>query len=443
MSQIRIVGPVWDGLEPELMADPRETCAAFFTDAGVAGRLLARTAEIAPRNAYSSRTPTKAELQPAYLVDLTVRARRAGAGLVLVHTHPFDSATPNFSAIDDAGEEPLRAFLEARLPGRTHAAMVVSHGGVQARELGAGPAIEVIAVGADMRRLSPRSSACASVSTVFDRQVRAFGAAGQEALAALEVGVVGVGGTGSVVAQELALLGVRRFVLVDPDRLEATNRNRVFGAAPALEGCLKTRVAAANIERVNPAAEVEAIDADVLTAAAADRLAQTDFIFLCTDSHASRAMVAQLAYQHLVPTVDMGVSIGVGSTGTVEEVTGRIQMLSPGLACLVCSGALSAEAIRRELMTPEQRAADPYFRGAGEPQPAVASLNATAASLAVSMFMAAVTGAPLRARYQWYDGVSGRVRTPVVERRADCLVCSASGAMARGLAVDNPLRGVR
>ncbi|MFC3068927.1 HesA/MoeB/ThiF family protein [Phenylobacterium soli] len=417
---------------------------SFFTRTGFGGRALSVLAERAPAGAYLRRTDVAAELAPAYLVELTARARRMGAGLVMAHTHPFDHGMPEFSDVDNAGEEPLRAFLEARLPTQPHAAMVISQGGVRARVLGGAAAVKVVRVGAEVRTLfDPDLSASSFSHDVYDRQVRAFGRAGQTAIASTEVALVGLGGTGSVVAQELAHLGVRRFLLIDPDKLETSNRNRVFGAQPELIGRHKVEIAAENILKVNPQAQIETRVEDVLTRAAADRLAESDFIFLCTDSHASRAMVSQLAYQHLVPAIDMGVSIGVGDAGEVREITGRAQMLAPGLGCLLCAGAISSEVVRIEMMTEVQRAQDPYFRGQGEPQPAVVSLNATMSSLAVSMFMGAVTSAPFRARYQWYDGVTGRLRTPTVGRNPGCLVCSSSGVIGHGPSATNPLRGAR
>ncbi len=69
------------------------------------------------------------------------------------------------------------------------------------------------------------------------------------------------------------------------------------------------------------------------------------------DSHASRAVVGQAAYQYLVPAIDMGVSISVAE-GLITHITGRVQLLAPGQPCLSCTGALDGEQIRRELLTP-------------------------------------------------------------------------------------------
>jgi ThiF family len=65
----------------------------------------------------------------------------------------------------------------------------------------------------------------------FDRQARVFGVESVEDLGQLRAGIVGCGGTGSAVASLLARAGVRRFLLIDADRVDdavsATLGNRM------------------------------------------------------------------------------------------------------------------------------------------------------------------------------------------------------------------------
>ena len=63
----------------------------------------------------------------------------------------------------------------------------------------------------------------------YDRQVRFFGEEGQEKLESTSVGVIGTGGLGSHVVQQLAFLGIGEMLLVDPDVLESSNANREVG----------------------------------------------------------------------------------------------------------------------------------------------------------------------------------------------------------------------
>ena len=63
----------------------------------------------------------------------------------------------------------------------------------------------------------------------FDRSIRFFGREGQEKLAACRAAVVGVGGLGTHVVQQLAHLGVGALVLIDSEDLDMTNLNRYVG----------------------------------------------------------------------------------------------------------------------------------------------------------------------------------------------------------------------
>jgi hypothetical protein len=62
----------------------------------------------------------------------------------------------------------------------------------------------------------------------------------------------------------------------------------------------------------------------------------------------------------MIPVIDMGVRIQVLG-GKVSDIAGRVQMLGPGLPCLVCNGFLDPEQVRRDLLTDEARARDPYM----------------------------------------------------------------------------------
>jgi len=127
----------------------------------------------------------------------------------------------------------------------------------------------------------------------------------------------------------------------------------------------------------------------------------------------------------------MGVSIVV-QENHVKHVTGRVQMLSPGLGCLTCANILDPDIVRYDLMTSYERKRDPYFVGLSVPEPAVISFNSTIASLAITMFLSATTGIPSFARYQIYNGIDGTVRSISFTQDPTCIVCSRRGALGRG-----------
>jgi len=293
---------------------------------------------------------------------------------------------------------------------------------------------EIVEVGSSIVQwpefAEPKEGA-AGVSAQYDRQVRAFGSHGQRQLGALRIAIVGLGGTGSVVAQQLAHLGVTDFVLIDPDALETTNLNRVVGASPNQVGMAKVLVAEEMIRRINPTAKTEALREDIRDSSTVRRLLDVDFFFCCTDSQGSRAVLNQFAYQYLVPGIDLGVVIDARD-GRVSHVSARVQMLAPGLACLVCGEILDSEEVRRDLLSDQARKRDPYILGTAIPQPSVISINSLAASNAVTMFLGAVVGMPVPSRHQRLRLQVGTTADVHVDQNPACYVCGPLGAVGRG-----------
>ncbi|WP_418126466.1 HesA/MoeB/ThiF family protein [Variovorax sp. 160MFSha2.1] len=418
-----------------------ETCAVGFVHTAGGSvdrpRYTVQGLLLAPENAYLERRAGRASLTPEFMLETANRARTIGAGVILLHTHPGARPLEGFSQVDDAGEAALVSYFKARIPDREHFAAVVTGTRVHLRELGGGIAASALAVGPAVRVYSGAEGF--EADDRYDRQIRAFGAEGQAALSQLTVAVIGLGGTGSIVVQQLAHLGVGRFVLMDHDVVDVTNLNRLLGATPKDIGLPKVHVAERAITTINPSAICEPHVGDITCSALAARLAEVDFIFGCTDSMASRAVLNQLAYQYLIPVIDMGVAIRV-EADRLASVTGRAQMLAPGLGCLVCADGIDGQQVRWEMMTPAQRRADPYFENASVPQPAVMPLNGMVTSAAVAMFLSALTSYPGKARLLHYDGMRGSIRPQLLSPRPHCIVCSAEGALARGDSWTLPVR---
>lgn len=129
------------------------------------------------------------------------------------------------------------------------------------------------------------------VTEISDRYHRSFGRnigiltlAEQEKLAESTVAVVGTGGVGGNVAILLARMGVGRFRIADFDKFELANINRQYGAATDTVGQQKADVVAADIARINPAAEIQVFpegfteeNADALLAGADIAIDAIDF----------------------------------------------------------------------------------------------------------------------------------------------------------------------
>ncbi len=436
MNQIVFQDGASDSLRDELLASATESAAMLLavpsrTPMG-RWRLLVREVIRIPPGSYLHQTPAGVSIAPEFTAFVLKKARASGSCIVFVHTHPWHGRV-RASSVDRECEAVLMPCAFSRVPGVPHARLILGREAYDAalfdNSLEELP-LEVVDVGAVLLRPA-RSPEDVQSNPHFDRQIRAFGALGQRRVESLRVAIIGLGGTGSVVAQQLAYLGAQRFLLIDPEDVEESNLNRVVGATRGDVGRSKVDVAEGWIKHIRPDADVEVIKDTALKVAVARSILDTDAFFCCTDTHGSRAVLNQLAYQYLVPGFDVGVVIQVLDE-RITHITGRVQMLAPGLACLVCSEVLDPEQVRRDLMTEEQRRADPYIVGAAQPQPAVISINSTVVSLAVTMYLAAVAGVPVGTRHQIVRFESGMVRAIANEQTPQCVVCSTAGAIACG-----------
>ena len=433
----RIVFPdgALSALKTALLAHaPLEAAAVMTVAPSGEDALLVNDVALAPSEAYRVQTPVRLELDPTFHVPMLKRARDEGLGLIFVHTHP-SARVVEFSEVDEAGEALVMPALFARAAHGPHGSLILSEHGHAARaRLSDGSSIsipDIVEVGRSIKRSGPALGQ-ATLEAIDDRNIRALGEDGQRALRALTVVVVGAGGTGSLVVEAAAHLGIGRLIVIDDERIEDTNLNRVVGTSPGSIGRLKVDVAAEMVARITGGRTVvEPFPLNVLDEEGGRLLLRADVVICCTDSHGSRAVVNQIAYQHLVPAIDLGVQVDAVD-GQVQAIAGRVQMLAPGLPCLQCGGVLDPAAVRRDFESAQERAADPY-NVPETPQPAVIALNGVVASSAITMLMAAVAGLPMRSRGLNYNGREGIIRSFGAEPAADCVVCSRTlGAFAAG-----------
>ena len=421
-------------LRGSLLSSKEERCAILYATESRRSngqlRLLVCGIEFPAPGDYLRQGLKEAELTPAFVAHIAKKAKLERLALVFVHTHPGEQA-PLFSSIDDRGEDILDQFLDRRGVDRYHVALVMSAGGLRARRLGRDEEMRVISLGAKRVVEFDPNLDTIEYSEIFDRQVRAFGAAGQRRLERLRVAIVGLGGTGSIAAQQLVHLGVKQFILVDHDFVEETNLNRIVGATPSDIGKTKVEVAARYLEAFRIGVSADQIVSSVVHASTAHQLIDADIIFCCTDSHGSRSVIQQVAYQHLIPCIDVGSTI-TQMEGNITGIFGRVQLLSPSLPCLWCCELLDSTEVRRDMMSESERRLDPYIVGAHEPAPAVISLNGTVVSLGISMLLGIVAGVPVSGTHLIYNALKASIRSVRGTPQPNCFICSENGALAKG-----------
>lgn len=334
------------------------------------------------------------------LEAVLLRAARRGHSVVKFHSHPTGFRA--FSPTDDKSDCELFPSVHGWVDDDgPHASVVMlADGFLFGRTIDAAgnfePLRRVCVVGDGVALYGETETA--PVPAHAERHAQLFGEGTTQLLRTLRIGIVGCSGTGSVVTELIARLGPRSVVLVDPDRIEKRNLNRILGstAEDAAEKRFKVDVLRRTIVGTGLGVEVEALPFVIASRRAVQAIASCDFVFGCMDSHDGRRTLNRLASFYLLPYVDVGVSLQADGKGGIDQVCSSCNYLQPGGSSLLSRRAINAKRADAEAMlrkNPElyaQLRREGYIENAHEDRPAVISVNALAAALGVNEFLARV-----------------------------------------------------
>jgi len=263
------------------------------------------------------------------------------------------------------------------------------------------------------------------MSRRYDRNIGLFGAEGQRKLRQTSVAVVGVGGLGSAMVQQLALLGVGSISLIDSEELDDSNRNRFIGARShdPVPGSLKVNLAHRLVQVVNPDVASEPIPEQLISSKAFAAIRRANWVIGCFDKDGPRAILNELCAAYTKPYID--IASDVPETGVYG---GRVCVAYDGKGCLSCFDLLDRKAVRRYVQPEEEALEEDKIYGIDrrlldEKGPSVAPLNGVIASLAATEFMAAATGMRPPTRLQEYRGNLSKVLVVTDPPKPDCFVC--------------------
>lgn len=233
--------------------------------------------------------------------------------------------------------------------------------------------------------------------SMFDRQ-SFLGADSQFLFENIKVGIIGYGGGGSHIGQQLAHIGVKNITVFDDDKIEITNLNRLVGGVftDVKNAILKVNIAKRVIKRIFPKSNLTLIAKKWQQVP--DELQKCDIIFGSVDSYTERQQLESECRRFLIPLIDIGMDVH-DSVG--YSMSGQVILSMPGMACMSCYGFLTEEKLAKE--------AAKYGNVGGKPQ--VVWPNGVLASTAVGVFVDLVTGWSGNSDgvYLSYDGNSGKI----------------------------------
>ncbi len=360
-------------------------------------RLLLRRLVPIPYEVCSERKSNRVTWPTNILPSLLEEAFGKGLAILKVHGHRNSSS---FSKIDDRADKTLFPSVHAWTENGPHASAIMFDDGRMIGRLvdqlgGFHPLASVNVVGDDLS-FWPTATSAAAVPKFGQRVAQTFGAGTFERLRNLCVGVVGCSGTGSPLIEQLARNCVGTLVLVDPDRVEEKNLNRILHATmdDAQRNRPKVDVAARAIAEMGLGTVVETHARNLFDADTVRAVADCDVVFGCMDSTDGRHLLNKLATFYLIPYFDLGVKIEADGKGGVNQVCGTVHYLQPGGSSLLSRRVYTMDQVRAaglhrtDPATYRAQLEEGYLRGVQEDRPAVVQLNSLIASLAVNEFLA-------------------------------------------------------
>jgi len=178
----------------------------------------------------------------------------------------------------------------------------------------------------------------------YQRNRRTISVADQLALFRSHVAIVGCGGLGGYIIEELARLGVGKLTVIDPDSFEEHNLNRQILSTVANIGVPKVLVAAERIRSINPAVQVTTHESRLSGDNGAFLLNKCSVVVDALDSIPGRRTLAQVCIEEGVPLVHGSIA------GWYGYVTTRLP--SAGTFQGMFNGAVSSKGVEQEYGNP-------------------------------------------------------------------------------------------
>ena len=301
-----------------------------------------------------------ASFQPGYMARAIALARSKQAGLAFMHSHPG----PGWQDMSDADIEAERDVL-AYPAGATDLPLVGLTMGVDGTWSARfwerqGPQMrrrwceKTRILGPDLYQLHFNDELLPAPARreILRRTFDTWGPATQSVIARLHVGIVGLGSVGCLVAEAVARMGIGRVTLVDPDRIEEHNLDRLLYGTVDDIGRLKVEAAADAMKRNATATDIDiaALPQSVHQRSAYERVLDCDIVFSCVDRPVARDVLNFVSQAHMIPVIDGGIAVEFDPDNQrLFSTHWRAHISSPSHQCLRCRGQYNSSLVVMEL----------------------------------------------------------------------------------------------
>jgi hypothetical protein len=278
-------------------------------------------------------------------------------GVAFMHSHPADGWQG--MSPEDIVAERDRIAPPSRATGFPLLGFTVGRDGVWSARFWRWNGREFVRVWCDKVRvvgqglqlsLNPSNMMSVARPNRLRRTIDTWGQDRQTALSSLRVGVVGVGSVGCIIAETLARIGTTDILLVDADRVEEHNLDRLLYAGASDIGRFKVDLVAEQLKRSATAEHfrVDSRRAWIQERDAYQAAVDCDVLFAAVDRPLPKDVLNNIAYVHCIPVIFGGVRVATKTNGRLADATWSVVRVGPESRCLRCDGQYTTSGVLME-----------------------------------------------------------------------------------------------
>ena len=219
-----------------------------------------------------------------------------------------------------------------------------------------------------------------------------------------------------MVAEALARIGVEKLVLIDPDKVETHNLDRLLYAGREDVGKYKVELVSKHLRNSATAEnfEVQTHMDPIQHESSYDDALDCDILFSAVDRPLPKDLVNRIAYAHCIPVISGGVFVDTKPDGTLGQAAWSVSTVGPGRRCLRCDGQYSTSDVTMEQ---DGSLDDPaYVRGSATDGEASANQNVFPFSANLASFMV-IEMVRLAVADSWWPDTGGKLHYSMIPNR--------------------------
>lgn len=290
---------------------------------------------------------------PQYLDRVKEFVRQKGGGIAMIHTHPLGVGTQGVSGPDLYYEQDVLSREIFGVTGLPLVGMTLSGNGIWSARFYPKPykiqwcsAVRIVGKNLTMH-FNPKIKPPPIPNEKLVRTTNLWGEEKQSEIMRLKIGIVGLGSVGAGVSTILARMGIGHTIILDYDKVNIHNLDRMPNATMADIGHLKIDVAHEQMLKsaTNDEFTCEKYNYSIVEENGYCKALDCDVVFSCVDRPYPRQVLNHISYSCLIPVIDGGISFLVNGRRLVHGVF-RAQTVGPERACMSCLGAFNPSQVQ-------------------------------------------------------------------------------------------------